>query len=74
MRLPDRLNQLPAKTEELLRRLLTEVPVERISAQEALQHPYFATLPTPIMHLRDSERRRHGATATRQHRQALLKK
>ncbi|XP_075897511.1 cyclin-dependent kinase 15 [Nelusetta ayraudi] len=49
-----RLNQLPAKTEELLRKMLKEVPAERISAQEALQHPYFATLPTPIMHLRDT--------------------
>lgn len=44
--------------------MLKEVPAERISAQEALQHPYFATLPTPIMHLRDSKERRAEATPT----------
>ncbi|XP_024918206.1 cyclin-dependent kinase 15 [Cynoglossus semilaevis] len=48
-----RLNQLPIKTEGLVQRLLMLVPSERISAQEALQHPYFNTLPTPIMHLND---------------------
>uniref|UniRef100_A0A3P8W866 Cyclin-dependent kinase 15 n=1 Tax=Cynoglossus semilaevis TaxID=244447 RepID=A0A3P8W866_CYNSE len=51
----NRLNQLPIKTEGLVQRLLMLVPSERISAQEALQHPYFNTLPTPIMHLNDSK-------------------
>uniref|UniRef100_A0A8D0CTK1 mitogen-activated protein kinase n=1 Tax=Sander lucioperca TaxID=283035 RepID=A0A8D0CTK1_SANLU len=49
------LEQLPYKTEDLVQRMLTVVPGDRISAQAALQHPYFSTLPTPIMHLRDSE-------------------
>ncbi|XP_031163522.1 cyclin-dependent kinase 15 isoform X2 [Sander lucioperca] len=49
-----RLEQLPYKTEDLVQRMLTVVPGDRISAQAALQHPYFSTLPTPIMHLRDT--------------------
>ncbi|XP_047433123.1 cyclin-dependent kinase 15, partial [Mugil cephalus] len=49
-----RLNQLPYKTEDLVQRMLMVVPSDRISAQEALQHPYFSTLPAPIMHLRDT--------------------
>ncbi|TDG95958.1 hypothetical protein EPR50_G00241930 [Perca flavescens] len=48
------LEQLPYKTEDLVQRMLTVVPGDRISAQAALQHPYFSTLPTPIMHLRDT--------------------
>uniref|UniRef100_A0A3P8W5C6 mitogen-activated protein kinase n=1 Tax=Cynoglossus semilaevis TaxID=244447 RepID=A0A3P8W5C6_CYNSE len=46
---------LNSHTEGLVQRLLMLVPSERISAQEALQHPYFNTLPTPIMHLNDSK-------------------
>uniref|UniRef100_UPI0037E7F18F cyclin-dependent kinase 15 n=1 Tax=Semicossyphus pulcher TaxID=241346 RepID=UPI0037E7F18F len=49
-----RLNQLPYKTEDLVDRMLKEIPSERISAQDSLQHPYFSTLPPPIMHLRDT--------------------
>lgn len=30
-------------------------PAHRISAHDALRHPYFSTLPPPIMHLKDSE-------------------
>ncbi|XP_068165417.1 cyclin-dependent kinase 15 isoform X2 [Antennarius striatus] len=48
-----RLNQLPYKTEDLVQQMLKGVPTERISAQNSLQHPYFGTLPSPIMHLRD---------------------
>ncbi|XP_047187487.1 cyclin-dependent kinase 15 isoform X2 [Scophthalmus maximus] len=48
-----RLNQLPHKTEDLVQRMLTRVPTDRISALEALKHPYFSTLPPPIMHLKD---------------------
>uniref|UniRef100_A0A674NKF2 Cyclin-dependent kinase 15 n=1 Tax=Takifugu rubripes TaxID=31033 RepID=A0A674NKF2_TAKRU len=33
---------------------LIMVPGERISAHDALQHPYFSILPPPIMHLRDT--------------------
>uniref|UniRef100_A0A8D3CE42 cyclin-dependent kinase n=1 Tax=Scophthalmus maximus TaxID=52904 RepID=A0A8D3CE42_SCOMX len=47
------LNQLPHKTEDLVQRMLTRVPTDRISALEALKHPYFSTLPPPIMHLKD---------------------
>lgn len=50
-----RLNQLPNRTEDLAQKMLKMVPGERISAQDALQHPYFSTLPPPIMHLRDSK-------------------
>ncbi|XP_040888269.1 cyclin-dependent kinase 15 [Toxotes jaculatrix] len=49
-----RLNQLPYKTEDLVQRMLKGVPTDRISAQDSLQHPYFSTLPPPIMHLRDT--------------------
>ncbi|XP_045906840.1 cyclin-dependent kinase 15 [Micropterus dolomieu] len=49
-----RLNQLPYKTEDLIQRMLKGVPTDRISAQDSLQHPYFSTLPPPIMHLRDT--------------------
>ncbi|XP_056226788.1 cyclin-dependent kinase 15 isoform X1 [Seriola aureovittata] len=49
-----RLNQLPYKTEDLVQRMLKGVPADRISAQDSLQHPYFSTLPLPIMHLRDT--------------------
>ncbi|XP_041822615.1 cyclin-dependent kinase 15 [Chelmon rostratus] len=49
-----RLNQLPYKTEDLVQRMLKGVPTDRISAQDCLQHPYFSTLPPPIMHLRDT--------------------
>ncbi|XP_041834768.1 cyclin-dependent kinase 15 [Melanotaenia boesemani] len=49
-----RLEQLPNKTEDLVEKMLKLVPVERISAQEAMQHPYFSILPPPIMHLRDT--------------------
>nr|XP_020447698.1 cyclin-dependent kinase 15 isoform X2 [Monopterus albus] len=49
-----RLNQLPYKTEDLVQRMLKGVPTHRISAQDALQHPYFSTLPPSIMHLRDT--------------------
>ncbi|KAI3366235.1 hypothetical protein L3Q82_010044, partial [Scortum barcoo] len=49
-----RLNQLPYKTEDLAQRMLKVVPADRISAQDCLQHPYFSTLPPPIMHLRDT--------------------
>nr|XP_046238783.1 cyclin-dependent kinase 15 isoform X2 [Scatophagus argus] len=49
-----RLNQLPYKTEDLVQQMLKGVPADRISAQDSLQHPYFSTLPPPIMHLRDT--------------------
>uniref|UniRef100_A0A8P4GR27 cyclin-dependent kinase n=1 Tax=Dicentrarchus labrax TaxID=13489 RepID=A0A8P4GR27_DICLA len=49
-----KLNQLPYKTEDLVQRMLKGVPTDRISAQDSLQHPYFSTLPPPIMHLRDT--------------------
>lgn len=49
-----RLNQLPYKTEDLVQRMLKGVPTDRISAQDSLCHPYFSTLPPPIMHLRDT--------------------
>uniref|UniRef100_A0A3B5QJE0 Cyclin-dependent kinase 15 n=1 Tax=Xiphophorus maculatus TaxID=8083 RepID=A0A3B5QJE0_XIPMA len=49
-----RLEQLSCKTDDLVQKMLRLVPTERISAQEALQHPYFSTLPAPIMHLRDA--------------------
>ncbi|XP_008418810.1 cyclin-dependent kinase 15 isoform X5 [Poecilia reticulata] len=49
-----RLEQLSCKTGDLAQKMLRLVPTERISAQEALQHPYFSTLPAPIMHLRDA--------------------
>ncbi|KAM4595749.1 cyclin-dependent kinase 15 [Fundulus diaphanus] len=49
-----RLEQLSYKTEDLVQKILRLVPTERISAQEAMQHPYFNTLPAPIMHLRDT--------------------
>lgn len=50
-----RLNQLPYKTEDLVQKMLKGVPADRISAQDSLQHPYFSTLPPPIMHIRDSK-------------------
>ncbi|XP_034038134.1 cyclin-dependent kinase 15 [Thalassophryne amazonica] len=49
-----RLTQLPQKTEDLLQKMLIVEPKARISAQEALQHPYFNTLPPRIMYLHDS--------------------
>ncbi|XP_070711563.1 cyclin-dependent kinase 15 [Pempheris klunzingeri] len=49
-----RLNQLPYKTEDLVQRMLKGIPTDRISAQDSQQHPYFSTLPPPIMHLRDT--------------------
>ncbi|KAM8722048.1 cyclin-dependent kinase 15 [Acanthopagrus schlegelii] len=49
-----RLNQLPYKTEDLVQKMLKGVPADRISAQDSLQHPYFSTLPPPIMHIRDT--------------------
>ncbi|XP_039979005.1 cyclin-dependent kinase 15 [Xiphias gladius] len=49
-----RLNQLPYKTEDLVQRMLKGVPTDRISARDSLQHPYFSTMPPPIMHLRDT--------------------
>ncbi|KAF7218115.1 transcript variant X1, partial [Nothobranchius furzeri] len=49
-----RLDQLPSKTEDLVQKMLKVVPMMRVSAQEALQHLYFSTLPAPIMHLRDT--------------------
>eukprot|EP00066_Takifugu_rubripes_P015468 XP_011604734.1 PREDICTED: cyclin-dependent kinase 15 [Takifugu rubripes] len=49
-----RLNQLPNRTEDLAQKMLKMVPGERISAHDALQHPYFSILPPPIMHLRDT--------------------
>ncbi|XP_042338743.1 cyclin-dependent kinase 15-like [Plectropomus leopardus] len=49
-----RLDQLPYKTEDLVQRMLRGVPAARISAQDALRHSYFSTLPAPIMHLRDT--------------------
>uniref|UniRef100_A0A8C9TS03 cyclin-dependent kinase n=1 Tax=Scleropages formosus TaxID=113540 RepID=A0A8C9TS03_SCLFO len=49
-----RLGQLPYKTEDLAQQLLRPAPRDRISAQDALLHPYFSTLPPPLMHLRDS--------------------
>lgn len=50
-----RLSQLPYKTEDLVQKMLKGVPADRISAQDSLQHPYFSTLPPPIMHIRDSK-------------------
>ncbi|XP_040029709.2 cyclin-dependent kinase 15 [Gasterosteus aculeatus] len=49
-----RLAQLPYKTEDLVQRMLKVLPSDRISAQDSLQHLYFSTLPSPIMHLRDT--------------------
>ncbi|XP_072235292.1 cyclin-dependent kinase 15 [Leuresthes tenuis] len=49
-----RLEQLPYKTEDLVQKMLKLIPAERISAQEALHHLYFSTLPPPIMHIRDT--------------------
>ncbi|XP_071243371.1 cyclin-dependent kinase 15 isoform X1 [Salvelinus alpinus] len=49
-----RLSQLPYKTEDLAQQILMTIPRDRISAQDALQHPYFNTLPPPIMQLRDT--------------------
>ncbi|XP_029612352.1 cyclin-dependent kinase 15 [Salmo trutta] len=49
-----RLSQLPYKTEDLAQQILITIPRDRISAQDALQHPYFNTLPPPIMQLRDT--------------------
>uniref|UniRef100_A0A8C2ZBU0 mitogen-activated protein kinase n=1 Tax=Cyclopterus lumpus TaxID=8103 RepID=A0A8C2ZBU0_CYCLU len=46
---------LPYKTEDLVQRMLKVVPADRISAQDSVQHPFFSTLPPPIMHLRDSK-------------------
>ncbi|XP_042369044.1 cyclin-dependent kinase 15-like [Plectropomus leopardus] len=59
-----RLDQLPYKTEDLVQRMLRGVPAARISAQDALRHPYFSTLPAPIMHLRDSKSAVHTVTLT----------
>jgi len=50
-----RLAQLPYKTEDLAQQMLMMIPKDRISAQDALLHPYFNTLPPPLMHLRDSK-------------------
>ncbi|XP_054633889.1 cyclin-dependent kinase 15 isoform X2 [Dunckerocampus dactyliophorus] len=49
-----RLNQLPSKTEDLVQKMLMLAPADRMSAPDALHHPYFSTLPQPIMHLRDT--------------------
>ncbi|KAF7711136.1 cyclin-dependent kinase 15 isoform X1 [Silurus meridionalis] len=49
-----RFAQLPYKTEDLAQQMLTVIPKERISAQDALHHPYFSTLPPPVMQLRDT--------------------
>ncbi|XP_023661790.1 cyclin-dependent kinase 15 isoform X2 [Paramormyrops kingsleyae] len=49
-----RLGQLPYKTEDLAQLLLRPAPRDRIPAQDALLHPYFNTLPPPLMHLRDT--------------------
>eukprot|EP00063_Salmo_salar_P015276 XP_013990111.1 PREDICTED: cyclin-dependent kinase 15-like isoform X2 [Salmo salar] len=49
-----RLSQLPYKTEDLAQQILISIPRDRILAQDALQHPYFNTLPPPIMQLRDT--------------------
>ncbi|KAM9766886.1 cyclin-dependent kinase 15 [Menidia menidia] len=49
-----RLEHLPSKTEDLAQKILRLVPAQRASAMEAQQHPYFSTLPLPIMHLRDT--------------------
>uniref|UniRef100_A0A6Q2X769 cyclin-dependent kinase n=1 Tax=Esox lucius TaxID=8010 RepID=A0A6Q2X769_ESOLU len=49
------LSQLPYKTEDLAQKMLTTVPRHRISAQDAMQHPYFNTLPPPVTQLRDSK-------------------
>uniref|UniRef100_A0A3Q3FMV7 mitogen-activated protein kinase n=1 Tax=Labrus bergylta TaxID=56723 RepID=A0A3Q3FMV7_9LABR len=51
---PANPRSLPYKTEDLVQRMLKAVPADRISAQDALQHLYFSTLPAPIMHLRDT--------------------
>uniref|UniRef100_H3CZ51 Cyclin-dependent kinase 15 n=2 Tax=Tetraodon nigroviridis TaxID=99883 RepID=H3CZ51_TETNG len=49
-----RLKQLPGRTEELVQEMLKMPPAGRISAQQALRHPYFSTLPPLIMHLKDT--------------------
>uniref|UniRef100_A0AAY4DA89 cyclin-dependent kinase n=1 Tax=Denticeps clupeoides TaxID=299321 RepID=A0AAY4DA89_9TELE len=48
------LAQLPYKTEDLAQHMLMSIPRNRISAQDALQHAYFNTLPPPVMQLRDT--------------------
>nr|XP_057941892.1 cyclin-dependent kinase 15 isoform X3 [Doryrhamphus excisus] len=49
-----RLNQLPYKTEDLVQKMLMLAPADRMSAADALHHPYFSVLPQPVMHLRDT--------------------
>ncbi|XP_076871769.1 cyclin-dependent kinase 15 isoform X2 [Brachyhypopomus gauderio] len=49
-----RFTQLPYKTEDLAQQMLMMIPKERITAQDALQHPYFSTLPPPVMQLQDT--------------------
>ncbi|XP_077370433.1 cyclin-dependent kinase 15 isoform X2 [Festucalex cinctus] len=49
-----RLSRLPYKTEDLVQKMLMLAPADRIPAPDALQHAYFNTLPSPIMHLRDT--------------------
>ncbi|XP_061571597.1 cyclin-dependent kinase 15-like [Cololabis saira] len=49
-----RLETLPYRTEDLVQQMLQLVPGSRVSAQQALEHQYFRSLPTPIMHLRDT--------------------
>jgi len=38
---------VPEQTLDLLQKLLTLDPLDRISAQEALDHPYFSSMPLP---------------------------
>ncbi|XP_077462515.1 cyclin-dependent kinase 15 isoform X2 [Stigmatopora argus] len=49
-----RLSRLPDKTEDLVQKMLTLAPADRISAPDAMRHPYFNTLPPAVMHLIDT--------------------
>ncbi|CAL9698425.1 unnamed protein product [Knipowitschia caucasica] len=50
-----RLGLLPSKTEDLVQILLRPNPRVRISAQEALSHKYFSSLPPGVHSLQESE-------------------
>lgn len=49
-----RLGQLPSKTEDLIQNLLRPDPRVRISAEDALQHKYFSSIPSSVHLLPDN--------------------